>query len=265
MLIRLHAAGPDGWRLDREAEELMSHMAARFAALAAKHGLEAADGASAAFEAMVNPSVLTGRDPWAVIVRAVATSLRAWQFADEALCSIDTARRGGLSGRRVERFSERDDNVWDNHPALAVTDADALEGEGAAGLGGPGWDVPGLARELARVLGPLGWPAEETFTACEIVLRRLGEAGSRPACYEQLRRDGRALGLSGLPAGSWTGLLRLVLGAPGDKKALTGRGKGMLLRVALGESAESVAADPGFAAAARKAAPRPAGADGRGL
>jgi hypothetical protein len=258
VLLRLHAGGAQAWRTDPEADELVRYAAGRFAALAVKHGLDPADGGSAAFEAMRNPGVVAARDPWGAIVRAVNVTLAAAGFADEALCSVETARRGGLSGRRVERFADREDYPWDNHPALAVLDPDPHDDDDGAGASGwPGvLGIADQARELAWWLAGFAWPAEEAMTGCEIALHRLADAGSRPAAYESLRRDRRARAIAGLPARSWTALLRLLYGKPGDARGLGTAGRGVLLRLALGETLAAIGADPEVAAEARRAAPR---------
>jgi len=138
----------DGWNTDPEAEPLITYAADRFAQLAVKHHLEPADAMAACFEAMRNPSVRYGIDPWGVIVTAVATTFRAWQFADEALTSIDTARRGGLSGCRAERFCERDLPVWEHNPAFAIDFPDTLDGE-------PESDAPASIPEQAHAIAAL--------------------------------------------------------------------------------------------------------------
>jgi hypothetical protein len=219
--------------------------------LARKCGLEDDDGASAAFEAMTTSSARYAADPWAVIVRATAATLRAWQFADEALCSIETARRGGLSGRRAERFSERDPEVWERRPELAQPADSDLDDDGGGGL-----SVHEQAARLAALFAGFGWPLATAWTAIEVVMRRLAEAGSRPACLERLRKDRHARAISDLPAKSWNALLRVLLGDPRPEKALTDRGRGVLLRVALGESVEDLAADPWLARLAAASAPR---------
>lgn len=234
VLLRLYAKGEHGWRCDPEAEALIRLCIERFTPLCRKHGLDPADGGAAAFEAMRNPSVVFGDDPWAVIVCAVQTSLAAWEFAQDALCSEQTARRGGLSGCCPYRYGDQADDVFDHHPAFITS-------------GGPGLDaapsIGAQARRLARLLAIQGWPLGATMTAVDVVLGRLAEAGSRPACYEQLRRESRWCAVSGLPIRSWTGLLRLLLGTPADKAGVTDKGQGILLRLALGETLGELAAD----------------------
>jgi hypothetical protein len=255
--MRLHVKGGDAWRRDPEANELMLFAIERFGRLAVKHGLDADDGGSAAFEAMRNPSVIFGHDPWGVIVHAVNTTLVAWQFADEALCSAETARRGGLSGRRAERLSERDAAAWERHPAFATTDDPDHDDGGLDGARGAGRSIREQAEALAGLFHSRGWPFEATLVAIEVVLCRLAEAGSRPAAYEQLRRERRWRAITGLPAASWTGLLRVLLGSPSDPRGLTAGGQGVLLRLALGQDMAELARDPELGALIDKARPRP--------
>ena len=59
LLTRLGAEGPDAWRNDPVAAELMRYAADKYAALARKHGLDPWEAAAAAFEAMRTPSVPT--------------------------------------------------------------------------------------------------------------------------------------------------------------------------------------------------------------
>jgi hypothetical protein len=236
VLMRLHIKGADAWRTDPEADELIRYAIDRFAQLARKHGLEPDDAGSAAFEAMRNPSVFFGDDPWGVIVHAVTTTIEAWEFADEALCSIETARRGGLSGVTPERFSDRETPVWEYDHNFTVTDDQHREP-----WTGP--SIAGQAEEIALLFAEHGWPLEATATAVEVILRRLAASGSRPAAYEALRKDKKWRAITDLPATSWTGLLRLLLGNPADPSGITSKGRGILLRLALGEDIDDLAHD----------------------
>jgi len=246
VLLRLYAKGGDGWRVDPEAEALIRLCVERFTPLCRKHGLDPADGGAAAFEAMRTPAAVFGDDPWAVIVHAVATTLAAWRFAQDALCSEQTARRGGLSGCCPYRYGDQADGVFDHHPAFVTS-------------GGPGLDsartIAGRAAALGRLFAAHGWPLDATTTAVDVVLGRLAEAGSRPAAYEQLRRERRWCAVSGLPARSWTGLLRLLLGSPADWAGVAERGRGVLLRLALGETLADLAADEVLGRRIRQACP----------
>ena len=93
LLTRLDAEGPDAWRNDPVATELMRYAADKYAALARKHGLDPWEAATAAFEAMRAPSVRRADDPWAVITRAVQITCIAENRANGLLCSVHQARR----------------------------------------------------------------------------------------------------------------------------------------------------------------------------
>jgi hypothetical protein len=246
--MRLHIKGDDAWRADPEADELIRYMIDRFSDLARKHGLEPDDAGPAAFEAMRNPSVFLGDDPWGVIVHAVTTTIKTCQFADDALCSVETARRGGLSGVTPERFCDRESPVWEYDPAFAVTNNEDRDT----------WHGPSIveqAEEIALLFSEHGWPLETTSTAVEVVLRRLAETGSRPACYEALRKDKKWRAITDLPTASWTGLLRLLLGNPNDPVGITDKGRGILLRLALGETTDDLACDEGLVGGIRLIVP----------
>ena len=108
LLTRLDAEGPDAWRNDPVAAELMRHAADKYAALARKHGLDPWEAATAAFEAMRTPSVRRADDPWAVITRAVQITCIAENRANGLLCSVHQARRPRYSSfHDAERFSDR--------------------------------------------------------------------------------------------------------------------------------------------------------------
>lgn len=240
----------DGWATDPDAEPLIRYAADRFAQLAVKHGLEPADAMAACFDAMRNPSVRYGMDPWGVIVTAVATTFRAWEFADEALTSLDTARRGGLSGCRAERFSERDLPVTEHDLAFAVDPFNQDDDEELPEETPP---IPDQAKALATLFTRRGWPKAATIVAIDVVLRKLADAGSRPSAYESLRRERRWRAITGLPANSWTTLLRVLLGTPGSD--LTRAGKGVLLRMALGETLAHLRRDTTLRTVIRESAP----------
>jgi hypothetical protein len=123
-----------------------------------------------------------------------------------------------------------------------------------------GWDGPSLYQQALRIATLLhrhGWPLDSALLCVEVILRRLADAGSRPSAYEALRRDRRWRSAAGIPADSWTGLLRLLLGSPSEAVAMTDQGKGLLLRIALDEDVE---ADPSVATAIADIAPDRRGA-----
>jgi hypothetical protein len=253
LLVRLHEAG--SWDVDPEASELVRFTIRRFSPLARKHHVEPDDAGSAAFEVMVSESARTAEDPWAVIVHAVTITLRATQFADEALCSVETARRGGLSGCRAERFSERDLSVWEHLSGFSVGFSSGLDLDGEpAGPISP--SIRDQAARIARLFARCGWDFLTALDAVEVILLRVADSGSLPAAYESLRRD-ETLRLSvDLPKASWTGILRALLGVPGDDYAHTRHGQGLLVRLGLGDSDRDLDTDRDLASTIGALAPR---------
>jgi hypothetical protein len=256
MLFRLHRADRQTWAQDTELEEFLGYITRRFALFAIQHGADPADAASAAFEAIRNPSARLAFDPWGLIVRGITTTIRAAQFADEALCSVETARRGNLAGMRAERFSEQETEIWTYHPAFAITDHH--DDDDADTIAEPEDLGPSIREQIAQItwlftLG--GWAFAQTSAAVEIVLNRLSAAGSRTSAYESLRRDKRTRAILNLPHDSWIGLLRLVLGNPDPARIHTKEGRGILLRMALGQPVEALAADSWLAERITASAP----------
>jgi hypothetical protein len=252
VLERLNATGD--WDTG-EGRGLLVEARDRFAALARKHRLSPEDAMSVAFEVMCQPSLRRGVDPVAVLVHAVATTLRAWEFADERLCSIDVARRGGLDRVQVTRFSDRDQTVWDHHPAFTVSVEYHPQTPPTPGPGGSGLSVGEQADQIAGLFAAHGWDRAVTARTVEAVLLSLAGAGSRASAYETLRRNHQLRTSMDLPKPAWTGLLRLLLGTPSTDLAHTRLGQGILLRLALGETTGSLAADDAVTGAIAVLAP----------
>jgi|GEM_PF-193246 len=225
VLIHLHNEGTDSWRTNPVANDLLEYLIDRFATLARKYGLEPDDGGSAAWEAIRQPSICTANDPWGQIVNSVQTTIRANHFANNALCSEQTARAGGLENFWAERFSDRETPVWQYHRAFVSEDY----------RDDPNAGIHYRAADIAAMFIDLGWP-QSTYQAIAVVLHKLADTGSRASAYEALRRDYHMQVLVELPRRAWTTLLRLLLGNPRDRHDVTDRGKGILLRLALGEA-----------------------------
>lgn len=249
VLVRLHDAGPGAWREDREAAALMAFAADRYAALARKYGLEPADAAVAAFEAMQNASTRTADDPWAVVTVAVRITLIAEHRAQGLLTSTDRARRANYSVfHDAERFCDRQIALADYHPALHAPSDHACHDDAGEGL----WVV----EHTTRLLMLLGWPAAATWTCVEYLCARLADIGDRHAAYETLRRDKALRAQLDLPHQTWIGLLRVTLGHP------TGIGRlrhGVLARLLVGDTLADLLADDDLVAAATEARPVQAG------
>ena len=258
LLTRLDAEGPDAWRTDPVATELMRYAADKYAALARKHGLDPWEAATAAFEAMRAPSVRRADDPWAVITRAVQITCIAENRANGLLCSVHQARRPRYSSfHDAERFSDRENLLTDYHPAFRAdpfTDDDEddaddeVEASGATG-------VESAVEDTIALLCWYGWEPVVARAAIECICARLAESVSRAGAYESLRRDRHARALLDIPAPSWYRLLRIVLGSPDASLTGTNASRGVLLRLLIGESLRHLLTDVDLAVAVTVAAP----------
>ncbi len=257
LLIRLNDDGPGTWRSDPEAAALMRHAAQKYAALARKHGLDPWEAATAAFEAMRTAAVRRADDPWAVITRAVQITCIAENRANGLLCSVHQARRPRYSSfHDAERFSDRENPLTDYHPAFRAVpftddedDVDhATEDTGSTG-------VESAEEDTIALLCWHGWEPEVARAAVECICARLAESVSRAGAYESLRRDRHALALLDIPAPSWYRLLRIILGSPDPHLAGTNAGRGVLLRLLIGDSLRHLIADGELETAIKVAAP----------
>ena len=81
----------------------------------------------------------------------------------------------------------------------------------------------------------LDWPPDTARAAVEHVCGALTRAGTRQTAYEALRRDKHARALLDIPGHSWTALLKALLGHPHPAYTATGLGRGVLLRLLIGQ------------------------------
>jgi hypothetical protein len=253
LLERLAAQDHGAWRRDRDAAALMAHVVKRYAKLARKHGLDPWDAAAAAFEAMRSSSVRNADDPWAVVTRAVQVTLIAEERANGLLCSVYQARRPEFSSfHDPERFSDRENPLSDYHPALRVAPAgDAADSDAARERTG----ILEAVENAIAFMTLLGWPRTPARTAMEYICARLSEVPSRATAWESLRRDIHGRTLLDLSSASWNGLLRAVLGNPEPEVARTTAGRGVLLRLLIGEPLRSLLTDDDRVLAVSLAAP----------
>lgn len=249
LLVRLHDAGPGAWRGDREAAELMRYTATKYRPLARKHGLDAWEVASAAFEVMLASSTRHAGNPWAVVTRAVQITCHAETRAAGMLTSASkvrhTARIAGLHD--AVRFAERE-RLADYHPAFTHRDDDPDESEHEA-------RVAALLSATVALFAPEGWDARLVAECVEHVAYRLADFSSRQRGVEVLRRDRTVPMLLGLPPRSWSALLRIVLGHPDPKHAGTPMGDGVLLRLLNGETLDALRDDEALMKMIRAATP----------
>lgn len=267
LLTRLHEAGEGAWASDPVARELMAYAAEKYTPLARKHGLDPWEAASAAFDAMQYASTRRADDPWAMVTHGVRITCIFEERAQGLLCSVHQARRPHVSAfHDPERFGDRDNPLTDYHPAFHVTDpssadidtdvrADAADG-GSGGSDRACMSAESASEDAIGLLCLLGWAPETARASVEHVCGALMRAGTRQSAYEALRRDRHARALLDLPGRSWTVLLRALLGNPHPAYAATSAGKGVLLRLLIGEMLPVLLRDDDLVLSVSLAAPR---------
>lgn len=261
LLTRLHEQGRGAWRDDPEVAALMRHAAEKYAALARKHGLDPWEAAAAAFDAMRNPSTRRAQDPWAMVTRAVQITCIAEAKANGMLCSVHQARRPRFSGfHDAQRFSDRENLLTDYHPAFQVDPFDDDEPEPTAPPEGS-TGVESAVEDTIALFTLLGWHPSTARAGVEYVCGRLAEASSRGSAFEALRRDYHARTLLGIPSPSWLAMLRAVLGNPDPDMAHTTAGRGVLLRLLIGEPLRALLSDDALLAEVVLSAPPDPGRD----
>lgn len=237
VLDRLGGADAEGWQSDREVADLMRYAASRYAALARKHGLDPWEAAGFAFEAMRATSARRADDPWAIVTRAVQITCIAEERGRGLLCSVHQARRPRYSVfHDAERFSDRENALLDYHPAFQVSSPvdEALE---------PSDAIASAIEDAISLFVLVGWPADTVRAGVEYVCARLTDSTSRPAAFEQLRRDQAARALLDLPQTAWRAMLQVLLGCPDPAQEHTAAGRGILLRLLVGDSLEALLHD----------------------
>ncbi|ALJ20617.1 hypothetical protein [Microbacterium sp. No. 7] len=266
LLNRLAEGGEDAWVHDPVARDLMEFAADKYRALARKHKLDTWEAVTAAFDAMQYRSTREANDPWAIITHAVRITCVYEERAQGLLCSVHQARRAHLSAfHDPERFSERDTALADYHPAFHTTDLrpSDLEPEPRDSLGSAQacMSAGSAAEDAIAMLCLLDWPTDIARAAVEHVCGALMKAGTRQSAYEALRRDRHARALLDLPRRSWAALLKALLGSPHPAYVATSSGRGILLRLLLGETLDLLLRDDDLILALALAAPSGGGGE----
>ena len=259
LLNRLHDAGPGAWEHDPAAAGVMEFAAQKYAPLARKHHLDPWEAASAAFDVMRTRAAREADDPWGVVTHAVRITCVAEERGQGLLCSTHQARRPHVSCfHDPERLSERENTLSDYHPAFHITDPhhdnhgdDSTDDE----AGAVPTSVSAAVEDSILLFMLLGWPEGTARAAIEHVCEALARLGSRTSTYESLRRDRHARALLDVPGGSWTVLLRVLLGHTSPAYAATAQGRGVLLRLLIGESLPTLLTDDELVATISVAAP----------
>ncbi|OJU41508.1 MAG: hypothetical protein BGN97_10070 [Microbacterium sp. 69-10] len=263
LLTRLDQAGQSAWRSDPEAAGLMRHAAQKYAALAKKHGLDPWEAASAAFVAMQGPSARRANDPWAVVTHAVRITCIAEERGQGLLCSVNRARRPHYSAfHDAERFSDRENELPEYHPAFQTPGPDDLDDEEEPSSAVEACTgVESAIADTIALFCYLGWPAGTAHAGIEYICTRLAECPNRVSAFESLRRDYQARALLDIPGTSWLAMLRAVLGNPDPDQTHTNTGRGVLLRLLIDEPLRVLLTDDRLLAEVAQAAP---GRSGRG-
>lgn len=252
LLDRLQSNGGTGWRTDPDAAELMRYAADRYAALARKHGLDPWEAAAAAFEAMRAPATLRADDPWAIVTRAVQVTCIAEERAQGLLCSVHQARRPRVSSYHdAERFSDREHALPDYHPAFQTDPVDTVPEAPR--------EVQSAVEDAISLFTLLGWHPDHARGGVEYICGRLADAPSRTSAYESLRRDYAARALLDIPQRAWIAMLRAVLGSSDHIHEHTTAGRGILLRLLVGEHLRSLLDDDDLVAEIVRNLPRASG------
>lgn len=238
LLCRLHEEGPGAWRTDPAARELMAYAADKYAALARKHRLDPWEAAAAAFDVMRTRSAREADDPWAVVTHGVQKTCIAEERGHGLLCSVHQARKARYTMfHDAERLSDRDNPLDEYHRAFHVTDPDPADEElEPLAPAGVTTSATSAMEDAIAFITLLGWPPHTARGTVEHICGMLAKAGSRHAAFEALRRDKHARALLDVPRASWSAMLRVLLGnhAPGVSATLAGRG--ILLRLLIGET-----------------------------
>jgi hypothetical protein len=253
MLVRLRYAS-DGWSHDPEASDLMSYAMEKYGALARKYGYEPVEAAIAAFDAMNTRAVRVAEDPWAVVTRAVELTLIYDHRADGLLCSNQQARREvDFQRHDAERFSDYETDLADFHPAFAIpSPQELLEFDNEESDDTEQDKEPTNAwfavDDAVAVFVALRWPEEVARPAIEYICTRLMRAGNRGTAFEALRRDPHAQAMLDVDQRAWLVFLRVILGNQHPDRRLTSAGRGMLLRLVIGDEPQTLLGDKALVA-----------------
>ena len=199
-----------------------------------------------------------------MVTHAVRITCIAEERGQGLLCSTHQARRPHYSiFHDAERLSDRENPLDDYHPAFHITDPhpddDHGDGPEAAEPAGTVTSASGAVEDAIAFVTALGWPAQTARAAVEHVCNALARAGSRQSAFEVLRRDQHSRALLDLPGSSWTALLRALLGNPAPGVAATSAGRGILLRLLIGETLPVLLHDDDLVLTVSLAAPRSGG------
>src|SRR5699024_196141 len=226
------------WQYHPQPAHLTAFTAHHYTPLARNHGLDPWDATSAAFDVMPTRAGRAPDDPCALMTPALRLTCLFQARPQRPLRPVQQARSAHISAfHDPERFSDRETPLTDYHSAFHIPAADAPDAPDQTPASARASTTAGSAVEDAIALFTLlDWPADIARAAVEHVCAALTRAGTRQAAYEALRRDKHARALLDIPGRSWTALLKALLGHPHPAYTATGTGRGVLLRLLIGES-----------------------------
>lgn len=164
------------------------------------------------------------------------------------------ARRAHVSKfHDPDRFSVRVHPIVDDHPILAAIEERYSNAETEP----DSTSTPVLAavERAVQLLLLLGWPAEVAQSGVEQIYDALIRHGARHTAFEVLRRDKQVRALLDIPSTSWGVLLWVMLGKHEPMYAVTNLGRGVLMRLLIGESVPLLLRDDALVEALVLAAP----------
>ena len=257
LLLDLAYAGPHAWDTSLDAAELMAYTMDKYGAMAHKHGLESSDAAVAAFEVMRARSTRVAEDPWAVITHAVQLSLIYESRAGGLLCSTGQARKtAGSDIHDAARFSDRESEITDYHPAFHVEDnVDHIDEPKQEEIEDEPTNAYFALDEAVEFFVELGWLPRTARLGLEYIAARLIRTGTRLGAFESLRRDGNGQAMLDIDHEAWLTVLRCVLGNHHPDRAHTAEGRGIFLRLLIGERLNELFEDTRLADAIESVAP----------
>ncbi len=198
-------------------------------------------------------SVREAHDPWGVITHAVRITCIYEERAQGLRCSVHQARRRHVSSfHDPDRFSTRAHPIVDDHPLLKTIDEQYNHAEETDDTSTP--VLVAVARAI-ELLVLLGWPDDVAQSGVDQICDALMRTGARHSAFESLRRDRQVRVLLDIPVTSWMVLLKAMLGEPEPMYAATNAGRGVLMRLLIGETVGLLLADDDLVIALSTAVP----------
>lgn len=223
----------DAWSTSPVAAELMLYATSKFSPVAKAWHRDPNDAAFEAFTAMITPSTLRAKDPWAVVTRSVALSIAAETLAERFLTSQDKARRPKFRpDTDPVRAGDYEDYLYDIHPHQRA---------GASEDG-----VDRIVRTVSVFLVVTGWRPRAVEQAVDYIAHRVTGLRSRESAAETVTSDLHIATRLGYDPEAWRALVKLTVGRrPRDGE----REMGLFARVLLGDDIAELLADRDLVAA----------------